>query len=124
MSMGRQMDPREILTGAEWLIAGGTLMATTWIGTKKLYRLAKNVDETLHKVDTVGANLAKLDGMMSQLGPNDGNSLYDKVHRIMETQAVNSEAISAINGRLTRLERYQVNTGTKAAARRAKRNGK
>ena len=112
--MERQMaiEPRDFLTGAEWLIAGGTLMATTWIGIKKMYRVAKNVDTTLERIESVSA----------QLNPNGGNSLYDKVHQIAETQDQFKGDIEDIHGRLKRLEGYHMKPVQ--TRRRAKRYDK
>ena len=88
------IEPRDLLTGAEWLVAGGTLMAATLVGIRKMYRVAKNVDSTLTLLDTVH----------KQLTPNGGNSLYDKVSLSLTMHEATNDDIKDIHKRLNRLE--------------------
>lgn len=92
--IGMALEPRDLLTGAEWLIAGGTLMAATIVGIRKMYNVAKNVDTTLSLLDTVS----------KQLSPNGGNSLYDKVALSLDMHTATSNDLKNIHSRLNRLE--------------------
>lgn len=91
-------DPRDLLTGAEWLVAGSALMTTVWLGVKKMYRVAKNVDETLDLMNKINTTLS----------PNGGGSMYDAVTRIHQKQDEFQGQIDEINTRLKRVEKYHL----------------
>ena len=95
------LEPRDLLTGAEWLIAAGTLMTTLFLGVRKMYRTAKNVDDALTMVQSI----------KKQFEPNGGSSLHDKMlvldKKIDENRVIASEAAESVHDiheRLGRLE--------------------
>lgn len=95
-------------------------MATVWLGTKKIYRLAKNVETTMDRVNSVGDSLGKLDEVAAQLAPNGGNSLYDKVGKIIDRQETFAQDISSIHNRLDRLESLHMQQAKKKGVRRGR----
>lgn len=99
------IDARDLLTTAEWFIAAGTLMTAIAVGIRKMYRVARNVEEGL---DTMNA-------VQRQLQPNGGNSLYDKISMLSDAVHANAERAKAVDEkiddlavRVRRLEAYHM----------------
>jgi len=87
---GMAIDARDVLTTAEWFIAAGTLMTAIAVGIRKMYRVARNVEESLKTVSAV----------KEQLEPNGGNSLYDKISSLGDVVKVNAERAKAVDEKL------------------------
>lgn len=99
------IDARDVLTGAEWFVAAGTLMTALVVGVRKVYRLARNVEESLDTVNKVS----------KQLEPNGGYSLYDKIAQLTDHVHANAERAKAVDEkvddlsvRIRRLESYHM----------------
>ena len=80
-------------------------MGALVIGVRKVYRLARNVEDTLEQIGEV----------QKQLSPNGGSSLYDKVNAIRADQSDHGEQISDIKSRLRRLERFHLHSDAETA---------
>jgi hypothetical protein len=59
------------------------VFAAMWVGVKKVYRMARNIESL---VETSIRNEKRLTDIESQLVRNSGQSLRDAVHRIEEVQ--------------------------------------
>jgi hypothetical protein len=70
---------------SEGILAIIGIIAAAWIGMKKLYKMAKNVEELVqNSLD----NKARLDRIEKQVIANGGSSLRDAVNRIETRVAV------------------------------------
>jgi len=87
---GMPIDARDVLTTAEWFIAAGTLMTAIVVGVRKVYRLARNVEDTLNK-------LGKVEKLLM---PNGGSSIHDRVARIEANTEANANRAEAAVQRL------------------------
>ena len=95
---GQIMDARDLLTGAEWLVAAIAAVGAVVMALKKVYRLARNVEDSLDKIDSV----------QKQFEPNGGNSMYDKMAQLMLAVNDNSHKAEVVDGKITELsERVQ-----------------
>lgn len=68
-----------ITSVSEGILAIIGVIAALWIGMKKLYKMARNIEELL---ETGNKNAERLDRIEKQVVANGGSSLRDAVNRI------------------------------------------
>lgn len=89
------------LRSAELFIAATAVIGTIIMSVKRLYRVARNIEEAL----------LRLDDVQSQLRPNGGFSLYDKIHALGEEVRANGEHARMVDSKMNdvihRLEKLE-----------------
>ena len=105
VKMEAMVDARDLLTGVEWLVAAIAAVGTVAMGVKKVYRLARNVETSLDKMDK----------LQKQFEPNGGESMYDKLNLLMHHVQENAQRAAAVDSkiddlshRVSNLERYHM----------------
>jgi hypothetical protein len=68
-----------ITTYSELILALVGLLTATWMGMKKLYRMARNVEELVSMSHKNDRRLAEIE---AQVRLNGGSSMRDAIHRI------------------------------------------
>jgi predicted nucleic-acid-binding protein len=68
-----------ITTYSELFLALVGVLTMLWVGTKKVYKMARNIEEL---VETSTANAKRLVQIEKQVHLNGGASMRDAVHRI------------------------------------------
>jgi hypothetical protein len=101
------MDASNLLAGAEWVVAAIAAIGACAMAIKKVYRLARNVEESLDTIHSV----------RQQFEPNGGNSMYDKLALLMQKVTdtahksdVVDGKITELSGRIQRLESFHMGT--------------
>jgi len=99
------LEARDVITGLEWFIAAIAAVGTIVMAVKKVYRLARNVETSLEKMDK----------LQKQFEPNGGESMYDKMNLLMQHVKENAARAAAVdnkiddlNARVANLERYHM----------------
>lgn len=82
-----------ITTWSELSLAIVGVLTTAWIGMKKLYRMARNI-ETL--VQTTEQNSTRLVQIEAQVKTNGGTSLRDAVNRIEQATLGIEDRVSVL----------------------------
>ena len=87
------------IKGVELFLAISGALAVIVAGVRKVYRLARNIEQVLEKVN----------GMEKELHPNGGSTLRDAVDRIYLTQADHSKRLAALEDGV-RMNRHYAQT--------------
>lgn len=82
-----------VTTYSELALAVVGVITAVWLGMKKLYRMARNIEELVAQSQSNGKRLVHIEHQMKM---NGGSSLRDAVHRIEVSQEAIGKRLEAV----------------------------